>query len=284
MNALSAEEKGTKVLRVLVIDDDELSRELLAMLLDVEGYQVDLADSGSSALMHLRQGTAADIILADVQMPGVTGDELALALRADSPEGTLLLAMSGSQPSPFVLKNFDGFLLKPFTVSELDAALAQTGHRPDGPTRSGQIDDVSARTGADHSPEPALNEEIYLKLGEMMSSTQLGQMYALCIADVRSRVAEMTTLAEKGDDEGYRRAAHSVKGGCGMIGATELYHLAATAEISGLGTAVSGAQTGSNAGTSVGDHDGTNGVTATLSRFSSACGRLERILVERKRD
>ena len=120
-------------LRVLVIDDDAMSRELLCVLLEGKGYAVESADSGAAALALLvRDGAPPDLVLADVQMPGETGSRLAGKLRRACPAATILLAISGSQPSPATISHFDGFLLKPFSVEEVAAAVLSLGHRPEG--------------------------------------------------------------------------------------------------------------------------------------------------------
>ena len=254
-------------LRFLVIDDDELSRELVAMLLAAEGHAVTTVASGEEALTSLNRAreSVPEVILTDMQMPGLSGAALATALRAALSGHTRLLAMSGSGPSQTALSGFDGFLLKPFSMEELNAALART-EREDDSARTG----VGVREPGTELEMPALNEEIFAKMAKMMPGAQLGELYAMCLADARKRLAQMARLAEAGDDEGYRRAAHTVKGGCGMIGATELYVLAETAEREGLER---------ERPPGLGLSTGTSGVKARLERFSSACDRLERILV-----
>src|ERR1039457_3537229 len=102
-----------------------MSRELLGVLLVGEGYTVDSADSGAAALALLARGGAApDLVLADIQMPGATGSRLAGQLRRACPPATLLLAISGSQPPRKTIARFDGFLLTPFGMNEVAAALS----------------------------------------------------------------------------------------------------------------------------------------------------------------
>src|SRR5579875_3146858 len=90
--------------QVLVVDDDPIMGELLDALLTVEGYRVTRALSGDEALQVARAGTTRpDVILCDIQMPGMRGGELARTLAAMRADGTLpaecvLLAMSGSSP------------------------------------------------------------------------------------------------------------------------------------------------------------------------------------------
>lgn len=272
-------------MRFLVVDDDELSRELLTLLLEVEGYEVEVAASGEDALRRLEplqaEGHAVpdmtpDVVLTDMQMTGVAGDALATAMRAAVPEATLLLAMSGSQPQPSALAKFDGFLLKPFEVSQLRELISAARSRelPREDRGGPEVTAADANLSEAAGDLPPLDEDIYEKLVEVMSAPQLAEMYAMCIADARTRIAQMKQLAEAGDDEGYRSQAHALKGGSGLIGAREIYLLASAAERDGLIPALDA--TGENALA-----PRTSGVTANLERLSLACERLERILVKR---
>ncbi len=219
-------------IKVLVIDDDDVSRELLTLLLTAQGYTVDAADSGEAALQHLQQSpnSPPGAILTDLQMPGISGSELAQQLRsacqvADSSQ-TLLLAMSGSWPDDATLRGYDDFLLKPFTMQDFAAALTKK-------TRA----EVS--TGVNHSPHsPAcLDEDVYGKLAGSMQPGQLQQLYTLCLSDIEARIARMRAAVSNGDDALYRREAHAIKGGSGMLGATEIHTLAAAMEAQGLADA-----------------------------------------------
>src|SRR5437867_341227 len=95
---------GNDPIRLLLVEDDELSRELLALKVAAHGYRVETADSGDAALLHLRQARQdpPHAVLADLQMPGTSGLELARLLRVASGAAgsreTLLLAMSASRP------------------------------------------------------------------------------------------------------------------------------------------------------------------------------------------
>lgn len=277
----------------LVVDDDTLNRELLTVLLEAEGYEVETVAGGEAAVARIASSAAdapsdaeervrlPDVILADIQMPGLAGDALATALRAEwnaaaAPDNTtVLLAMSGSQPASSSLTGFDGFLLKPFQVSELRSLVQELVAGRAGPGAAAQTEKSAQETepaGAklpDANPA-ALDEDIYARMCDLMPVAQLGQMYALCIDDARGRIARMVTLVAEGDDAEYRREAHAVKGGAGMIGASELYQLASAAEQHGLSPRE--------------PTSGTSSVTAPLARLSLACDRLERILQERMRE
>ncbi len=141
--------------RVLIVDDDEMSRELMGVLLEAEGYGVDSAESGEAALALLDRdgGPRPDVVLTDVQMPGMTSAQLAGRLRRACGRKTLLLAMSGSRPAEAAIARFDGFLMKPFTMQEVAAALAARGagraaQKPARPVKAKGRRSRCLRTGA----------------------------------------------------------------------------------------------------------------------------------------
>jgi len=70
--------------RVLLIDDSPFFRELVAPLLSVEGYKVTAAASGREALQLCERGDTFDIILSDIEMPGMSGYDFATKVKQDS--------------------------------------------------------------------------------------------------------------------------------------------------------------------------------------------------------
>ena len=234
--------------RILVIDDDALSRDLLALLLSREGYAVDVAESGEAALNSLQNGNlpVPAAVLSDLQMPGITGRLLARHLRETCGRTTRLIAISASH-SQESLDGFDGFLLKPFTMQALTEALANGAlHR--------SPDDESA------SQRDVLDPAVYNRLAGSMPQESLRRLYDLCLADARKREALLREAATRGDDAAYRREAHALKGGCGLVGAVELQTLAAEMERTGLAA----------------------NYVATLDEILLACDRLHRMLIARQ--
>ena len=81
--------------RVLLVDDDAVSLELMAALLAHEGHHVLHAQDAGAALEMLSADHAGrpDVLLIDLQMPGVSGGQLAEKVRALERPGPLLLAI-----------------------------------------------------------------------------------------------------------------------------------------------------------------------------------------------
>jgi DNA-binding NtrC family response regulator len=66
---------------VLVVDDDPTQRRLIQGVLEREGFRVSHAESGAAALDHLACGSPADVVLLDLVMPGMTGQETLAEMR-----------------------------------------------------------------------------------------------------------------------------------------------------------------------------------------------------------
>ncbi len=67
---------------VLVVDDDPTQRRLIQAVLEREGFAVSHAESGDQAVTHLAAGGVADVILLDMVMPGISGQETLVEMRA----------------------------------------------------------------------------------------------------------------------------------------------------------------------------------------------------------
>ncbi len=109
---------------VLVVEDEPFLRELLAAILEEQGYAVLSADSGDEAL-RLADGHdgTIDVVLTDLLMPGMTGRQLAARLVGQHPE-TKALFMSGYAADALAGEDVgESFLQKPFGATELGAAI-----------------------------------------------------------------------------------------------------------------------------------------------------------------
>ena len=80
--------------RVLIVDDNADSREILRSLLELEGYEVHLARDGEQAL-QLQRSAPADVVLTDIFMPDKDGVETIRDLCSEFPQ-TKIIAMSGA--------------------------------------------------------------------------------------------------------------------------------------------------------------------------------------------
>ena len=67
---------------VLVVDDDPTQRRLIQAVLERDGFAVAHAQSGDEAIQHLTSGAAVDVVLLDLVMPGISGQDTLVEMRA----------------------------------------------------------------------------------------------------------------------------------------------------------------------------------------------------------
>ena len=109
--------------RILVVDDDPSIRDMVRMVLEVEGYEVSLADDGFAALFSIEEARP-DCVVLDVMMPGIDGHDVLARIRAaerglDLPVVMLTAAASDEQAWAAWSEGVDYFLAKPFDPDEL---------------------------------------------------------------------------------------------------------------------------------------------------------------------
>jgi DNA-binding response OmpR family regulator len=107
--------------RVLVIDDDEMLRELLSLALQIEGYDVDAVEHGAAALAAL-DGQPADLVVVDLMMPVMDGLRFLRCLaERPSPPPVLVLSAVGEQDREQELREAgaQAIIRKPVDAGEL---------------------------------------------------------------------------------------------------------------------------------------------------------------------
>lgn len=113
--------------RVLVMDDDELMRELLRLHLCSAGYEVLLAEDAIVA-GHLVLKQAPDLVLADIEMPYMSGLEFVQAMKSDPATRSIpvifLTSRTDAEPQARQI-GAAGYLIKPLHVDHLLAMVAQ---------------------------------------------------------------------------------------------------------------------------------------------------------------
>ena len=122
--------------RVLVVDDSEVVRELIAVNLELEGLEVERCADGIEALERVAR-QRPDVITLDVMMPRLGGFAMVERLRADPATADIPVVVVTGRASAADLARgralaVDAYLVKPFEPSELVATvlrLVDTGRR-----------------------------------------------------------------------------------------------------------------------------------------------------------
>ncbi len=109
---------------IMVVDDDQDLAEMLGIVLNGAGYEVDLINHGDQALESFR-ANKPDLVLLDVMLPGIDGIEMCRQIRAESMVPIVMLtAKSDSHEIVLGLDaGADDYMVKPFKSSELVARL-----------------------------------------------------------------------------------------------------------------------------------------------------------------
>jgi DNA-binding response OmpR family regulator len=113
--------KLTDVTTVLLAEDDAAIAEPLSRALQREGYEVDVAADGASALETVRQGHV-DLLVLDLGLPGMDGLEVCRRLRPDFPDLPVLMLTARTDEVDFVVgldAGADDYVGKPFRLAEL---------------------------------------------------------------------------------------------------------------------------------------------------------------------
>lgn len=115
---------------VLVVDDNETARWILAEILAVEGYTVVEASSADEAMRRLVGCHGIRAVISDIEMPGsMSGLEMAAQIRCRSPEIGVILTSGRHQPAIEAIPAATTFIPKPWDPAEvicvLEAMLAR---------------------------------------------------------------------------------------------------------------------------------------------------------------
>jgi CheY-like chemotaxis protein len=207
---------------VLLIDDDMVSREVMATLLTMTGYPVHTASDGAQAVALLTEnGCTPGLILMDAQMPGLSGLELIQQLRANSKARLYVISASGTAEE--IIAAADGFLLKPFAPEALTRLIANQEAQARPPVSPG-LD----------PKETIIRLETLTQLREMMPDKAVRQIYEAIIADVGRRSTLLEAAVARADWLETRRLGHAIKGGGSMAGAVQVARLGELIESGGL--------------------------------------------------
>jgi signal transduction histidine kinase/HPt (histidine-containing phosphotransfer) domain-containing protein len=211
-------------LQILLVEDHPVNQRLVTCLLEKQGHAVVVVGNGHAALEAFAQ-QAFDLILMDVQMPGMDGFEATAAIRAqEQARGTHIPiialtahAMKGDHER-CLAAGMDGYVAKPIKAEYLATVIARFlghGSGPDLPAGAPPVD-LSAAMRAVEDDQALLRELVHLFL-----------------QDYPSRMAVLREAIRSGDAGNVAHAAHHLKGALGVVGAPVAATLASELELMG---------------------------------------------------
>jgi two-component system sensor histidine kinase/response regulator len=203
-------------LRILLADDQDDIRILTTYQLERNGHQVTTTKNGADALEILQQ-ERFDVALLDEEMPGMTGDQVARAIRENEagPNARgVLIALTGNNTEDDAArlrsKGFDHVLGKPFRMELLNQLLSGSG-RADNSSLN------AASTVALSSGQASPTMDLLERVGGDRKLLQ--KMIQTFLRDVPSRLASLAKALKNKNTGELASGAHALRGSVSIFGA-----------------------------------------------------------------
>jgi signal transduction histidine kinase/DNA-binding response OmpR family regulator len=210
-------------LRILVAEDHPVNQQVILGLLRHLGYQPDLAADGQEVLDALAR-QPYDVVLMDVQMPGMDGLEATRRLREEHPANRQprILAMTAhamaGDRERCLAAGMDGYLSKPVQIADLAAALAAGNG-------TAQRESTGSGSGSGDWGAPLLDPlqmDLLRNLAVESRKDLLETLVETFRASSRNDLATVRRCAEEGRWSEAGQAAHHLKGSSATLGAARV--------------------------------------------------------------
>lgn len=208
-------------LRILVVDDDELSQRMMKLVLTREGHHVELASNGLEAFEAVKS-KKYDIVFMDLQMPVMDGMEASRQIRKWENGGlrTFIVALTASylpeQGQELFEAGIDNYISKPFELEHVRRLLKY---------RTDAILHATANAEVLHNEEISIQEVLDLQKGVQRIGGDIDTYWEL-FAYFMQELPEKTNLLQHyfrlGNLEELSRAAHNLKGVAANLGILQL--------------------------------------------------------------
>jgi len=205
-------------LRILLAEDNKINQQYATVILNRAGHHVTIAENGHQAVEAVTAGTF-DLVLMDIQMPGMDGVEATRRIRALlAPKNVVPIfamtahAMRGAAEE-YIAAGMNDYVSKPFQAAILLAKLDRLaeGHQPEP--------DKACRR--QRPVLPVLDTSNLQELGAALPWENLFGLISLFLADAENQLAEIAKLQNSGDIAGIGRQAHMLVSTAGNMGALE---------------------------------------------------------------
>ena len=227
-------------LQVLVVDDNPTNQAVATGLLERLGYHPGIAGDGQEAVDRVQQGSY-DLVLMDVQMPGVDGLEATRMIRALPPGGRRIavIAMTANAMESDRLQcleaGMDDYLPKPIDRHRLlglmerwEGILGQADcGRPDLRSTAGAADGTGRERGL---PLPIQDAEQQADLAENLGAARFEGLVDSFRDHLRQAYEDIAAAFAEGDATAIAAKAHSLKGSSASLGFQLLAHAAGQVE------------------------------------------------------
>jgi len=197
--------------RILVAEDNAVNQRVIRGLLEKEGFAVTVVADGSAAVQEALSGRH-DLVLMDVQMPGMDGWAAARAIREGEPAGRRIpiIAMTAralEEDGPAAQESgMDGYLAKPVRITELVEMIGRF-------LRAAPAAGAAATTDAGSKRMSMQQMDIAGALERLGGDRALlAELAGLFLEEGPRLLGELRHALDQGDAHGARNAAHQLKG------------------------------------------------------------------------
>ena len=208
-------------LRVLVVDDEALNRNIAQGFLSIAGHVVVCVDNGAAAV-EAAATDDFDVILMDVRMPGMNGLDATRLIRAlPAPRGRVRVVAVTAQAFAQQIEicrqaGMDSHVSKPFKQAVLLAAL-ENGTA--APTNSELAETPAASEHADADAGlPVLDRAVFEEITETLSAADLQENLQILLARCEALLCGLRMSGMLSQSSGLAEAAHKLAGGAGTFG------------------------------------------------------------------
>jgi CheY-like chemotaxis protein len=212
-------------LRILLAEDNPVNQTLAMRILEKLGHKVEVVNNGKEAVERA-ESEQFDLVLMDVQMPGMDGLEATTAIRAaevHSGKHVPIVAMTAhamkGDREMCLSAGMDGYLSKPIRIDQLKEAISGTEQ-----VRS------TGRSG-EEKPFRAVGKLELLLDSVMGDQALLAEMAELWLRDSTNQEKQLREGLDSGDAMMVQRAAHALKGSVGTFQASAAQEAANELEV-----------------------------------------------------
>lgn len=229
---------GLPGVNVLVVDDSRMNLDVCRRILSIEGAHTILAESGEEALKVLKSESLAnlDIVLMDLQMPGMSGLETTKKIRDelglfDLPVIALTAGATITERELALSSGMNDFLIKPINPVQLIRVLRRyVEHARGAPLPFALV--KQPPTPDAMSDWPAIEGIDIARASELMGGDKkfFLELLGLFIDEHKDSAVRLKELLNNGDAQAASKLIHKLKGQAGNLGATLLFTAAGTLE------------------------------------------------------
>lgn len=243
-------------LKVLVVDDEAISRQISAKMVEAQGMDVETASNGQEAFSQW-QDNRYPLIIADCYMPIMDGFQMAQSVRrietSEQCEPTIIIALTANTAAEehdrCMEAGMDGLMTKPVTIAKLTPLIANV--------LAASSKDTAHRATLDHETKSI--DQTLVNLSVLAEVFPDRSKQATVLSDlqqhVKANLNELKQAINHAELANIERIAHRMKGACKMVGVNGIANICSEIESMAKNGDIAQGQTLMNLGDSIQQFD-----------------------------